>query len=282
MNGTKKSNHQKTLISNGAPWEPIVGYSRAVRVGNLIYVSGTTAIDEQGKVIAPTDAYIQAKEAIKKIEKALKQAGGSLSDVIQTRIYVTDITRWQEIAKAHGEVFKDIKPATVMVEVASLIDPDMLVEIEAQAIVAPVEKEGDCYFYLRDGKKEDLSFIKEKTKEWKLDDENLQPDDFLIIEGPKDGILAFGRIKKYGSCHELGTVGVVPEWRGHGLGKKIVGELVGRFPAKEVWITTDLVDYFEKLGFQPVAEGPADLQKKISDTCRVKGRANVQIMRLKK
>jgi len=125
----------RTTISSGAPWEDIVGYSRAVRVGKVIEVSGTTAVDEHGAVVGPGDAYRQTYYAIAKIEKALKQAGASLADVVRTRMFVTDISRWEEIGRAHGEHFKDIKPAATMVEVKALISPDLLVEVEATAIL---------------------------------------------------------------------------------------------------------------------------------------------------
>ena len=121
-------------ISSGAQWENVIGYSRAVRIGNVVEVAGTTAVDGD-KVIAPGNPYEQTKYALQKIERALKTAGAKLSDVIRTRIYVTDISKWEEIGKAHGEFFSQIKPATTMVEVKALISPDLLVEIEATAIV---------------------------------------------------------------------------------------------------------------------------------------------------
>lgn len=121
-------------ISSGAKWEDIVGYSRAVKIGNIIEVAGTTAV-EDGKVIGINDAYAQTKFVIQKIEKALIEAGASITDVVRTRMFVTDIKRWEEIGKAHGEFFNNIKPASTMVEVKSLVDPELLVEIEATAII---------------------------------------------------------------------------------------------------------------------------------------------------
>jgi enamine deaminase RidA (YjgF/YER057c/UK114 family) len=122
-------------ITSGAPWEDKIGYSRAVRIGKLIEVSGTAAIDRE-KIIAPGDPYKQTKFIIQKIEKSLNDAGGSLSDVIRTRIYVTNINDWDAVGRAHGEFFKNIKPVTTMVEVKSLIDPNFVVEIEATAYLS--------------------------------------------------------------------------------------------------------------------------------------------------
>ena len=120
-------------ISSGAPWESVVGYSRAVRIGNHIWVSGTTATDENGKVVGVGDAAAQARYILQKIERVLKEAGVSIADVARTRMFVTDISQWEAIGRVHGEFFSEIRPVATMVEVSKLIDPDHLVEIEVDA-----------------------------------------------------------------------------------------------------------------------------------------------------
>lgn len=120
-------------ISSGAKWEPIVGYSRAVKVGNRIYVTGTTATNEAGEIVGEDNAYEQGRQCIRNIEKALRRLGATLEHVVRTRMFVTDISRWEEYGRAHGEFFRDVMPATTMVEVSALIDPRMLIEIEADA-----------------------------------------------------------------------------------------------------------------------------------------------------
>ena len=125
----------RQLISSGGPWEDVVGYSRAVRVGSHVFVSGTTSAEADGTIFGAGDAYLQAKRCFEIIERALADAGASLGDVVRTRMFVTDISRWEEVGRAHGEFFRAVKPAATMVQVSGLLDPAMLVEIEVDAVI---------------------------------------------------------------------------------------------------------------------------------------------------